>query len=211
MKIIGSGSSPFLRKTRIVALLKAIPHEFVLELQWAPESKVYLLNPLGKVPVLSVDDSLSVFDSRLIVEYLDALPSTAPSIYAAGNLRFACKQVEVLADGVIDAAALSVQETWRQEAARSKVWRERQLGKVARGLASLNKSLGEKPYFFENRITVADIATVCALDFVRGTLQSELDWNGLSELIALGQRLNETEVFITTKPFRAPGTKFPDL
>ncbi len=71
MKLIGSLTSPFVRKVRIVLAEKKIDYEFVIDSPWSPESGVANLNPLGKIPVLALDDDTSLFDSRVISEYLD--------------------------------------------------------------------------------------------------------------------------------------------
>ena len=71
MKLIGSLTSPYVRKARVVLAEKKIDYEFELDSPWTPATQVANVNPLGKIPVLLLDDSTSLFDSRVIVEYLD--------------------------------------------------------------------------------------------------------------------------------------------
>ncbi len=77
MKLIGSHTSPFIRKVRIVMAEKKIDCELVLEDVWASASKIYDFNPLGKVSCLILDDGEAVFDSRVICEFVDTLTPSA--------------------------------------------------------------------------------------------------------------------------------------
>ncbi len=71
MKLIGSLTSPYVRKARVVLAEKKIDYDFELDSPWTPETQVANVNPLGKIPVLVLDDNTVLFDSRVIVEYLD--------------------------------------------------------------------------------------------------------------------------------------------
>ena len=73
MKLIGSHTSPFARKVRIVLAEKKMEYDFVIDSPWLEDSKVPNINPLGKIPVLLLDDETSLFDSRVIVEYIDSV------------------------------------------------------------------------------------------------------------------------------------------
>ncbi|MEA3121271.1 MAG: glutathione S-transferase [Paraburkholderia sp.] len=73
MKLIGSLASPYVRKARIVLAEKKIDYQLVLEDVWAPDTTIYTINPVGKVPCLLMEDGEAVFDSRVICEYADTL------------------------------------------------------------------------------------------------------------------------------------------
>ncbi|MBP6531593.1 MAG: glutathione S-transferase N-terminal domain-containing protein, partial [Burkholderiales bacterium] len=104
MKLLHSSTSPFARKVRIVAAEKKLELELENADPWVPNPELTRLNPLGKVPTLIVDDNSSVFDSRVIVEYLDGLSPVHKLIPEASRDRIAVKRWEAIADGLCDAA-----------------------------------------------------------------------------------------------------------
>ena len=144
MKLIGSLSSPYVRKARIVLSEKKIEFELVLDSPWAKDNIVSQHNPLGKVPVLVLDDEISLYDSRVIAEYLDTVTPNNRLIPASGRERITVKRWEALADGISDAAALAVVEARRPFGEKSESWMERQRGKVLAGLKVLSDELGEQ-------------------------------------------------------------------
>lgn len=166
MKLIGSLTSPYVRKIRVVLAEKKIECEFVLDSPWAPDCQVGNFNPLGKVPVLVLDDASTLFDSRVIAEYLDALAPNNRLIPAAGRERIAVRRWEALADGVLDAAVAAFLESRRPDGERSNSWTARQRGKVEAGLKAMAADLGEQTWCRGSRITLADIAVGCALGYV---------------------------------------------
>jgi glutathione S-transferase len=166
MKLIGSLTSPYVRKTRIVLAEKKIEYDFVLESPWVEGSSVAKFNPLGKVPVLVLDDDSTLFDSRVIVEYLDNMTPNNKLFPATGRERITIKRWEALADGVCDAAAAAVIEAKRPKKLQDPSWIERQRGKVTLGLEALAADLGEAPWCFGNSLSLADIATGCALGYL---------------------------------------------
>ncbi len=166
MKLIGSLTSPYVRKTRIVLAEKKIDYDFVLESPWVEGNSVVKFNPLGKVPVLVLDDDSTLFDSRVIVEYLDNMTPNNKLFPATGRERIAIKRWEALADGICDAAAAAVIEATRPKKLQDPSWIERQRGKVALGLEALAADLGEAPWCFGNSLSLADIATGCALGYL---------------------------------------------
>ncbi|HEX8963241.1 MAG TPA: glutathione S-transferase [Rhodocyclaceae bacterium] len=166
MKLIGSLTSPYVRKTRIVLAEKKIEYEFVLESPWAEGSSVAKFNPLGKVPVLVLDDDSTLFDSRVIVEYLDNMTPNNKLFPATGRERITIKRWEALADGICDAASTAVLEARRPKKLQDAGWIERQRGKVALGLEALAGDLGDAPWCFGNSLSLADIATGCALGYL---------------------------------------------
>ena len=103
MKLIGSLASPYVRKVRVVMAEKRLDYQFVLEDVWADSTGIGSSNPLGKVPCLVMEGAEAVFDSRVIVEYLDTLSPVGKLIPPSGRERAEVKTWEALADGVMDA------------------------------------------------------------------------------------------------------------
>ena len=113
MKLIGSTASPYVRKVRIVLAEKKLDYQFVPENVWADDTTITSANPLGKVPCLVMEGGEAVFDSRVIVEYLDTLSPVGKLLPPSGRERAEVKTWEALADGVADAAILArLEATW---------------------------------------------------------------------------------------------------
>jgi glutathione S-transferase len=147
MKLIGSTTSPYVRKVRIVLAEKKIEADFVLENVLAPETTIGQTNPLGKIPCLVMDDGSAVFDSRVIVEYVDTLSPVGKLIPADGRERAAVKTWEALADGLLDAGILTRYEaTLRPAEQQSPAWVERQMSKIDAALKSMSIGLGESTH-----------------------------------------------------------------
>jgi glutathione S-transferase len=166
MKLFTSPTSPYGRKVRVTLLEKKIPFELELVNPWLPDSPVLRVNPLGKVPVLVLEDGVSVFDSRVIVEYLDHVSPVAHLIPGEPKTRMMVRGVEALADGVTDAAVAAHLERKRAPDRQSDEWLVMQERAVFRGLEALAEALGEKPWFLGNAMTLADIAAGCALGYL---------------------------------------------
>lgn len=142
MKLIGSLTSPYVRKVRIVMAEKKLDYRLELENVWSADTQIQTYNPLGKVPCLVMEDGGALFDSRVIVEYLDTLSPVARLIPQPGRDRAAVKCWEAIADGLLDACVTIVKEKQRPEAQRSPEWIERQYGKIHASLDAIDKSLG---------------------------------------------------------------------
>ena len=169
MKLIGSLSSPYVRKVRVVLAEKKLDYELVNEDVWSAQTTIAEANPLGKVPCLLMDGSDALFDSRVIVEYLDTLSPVGKLIPATGRERVEVKTWEALADGLLDAAVLArLEAQWggRSEAQRSPAWIERQLGKIDASLKAMGKGLGDKPFCVGIHLSLADIAVACAVGYL---------------------------------------------
>ena len=166
MKLIGAGTSPYVRKVRVVMAEKRIDFEFVQENPWDACSKVAQYNPLGKVPTLVMDDGGAMFDSRVIVEYLDTITPVNKLIPACGRSRVEVRCWEALADGICDAAILARLEAARAAQQKSPAWIGRQLAKVDLALAAAARGLGEKPWCCGGAYSLADIATGVALSYL---------------------------------------------
>ncbi len=169
MKLIGAVASPYVRKVRVVMAEKRLDYLFVPENVWADDTHISASNPLGKVPCLVMEGGEAVFDSRVIVEYLDTLSPVGKLIPQQGRERAEVKTWEALADGVMDAAILArLEATWvhRKDRERSQAWIDRQLLKVTAGLQSMGQGLGEKPYCSGIHLSLSDIAVGCALGWL---------------------------------------------
>lgn len=203
MKLIGSNTSPYVRKVRAVMLEKKLDYSFVQEDVWAYNSGISESNPLGKVPCLIMEGQEPVFDSRVIVEYLDGLSPVGKLIPTKGRERVEVKTWEALADGILDAAILArLEATWpgRSAEQRSPAWIERQLIKVERSVQAMEKSIGDKPFCCGIYFTLADIATGCALSYLDFRFP-ELAWRQHApKLNQLMIKLEQRPCFIETKP-----------
>lgn len=175
MKLVTSLTSPYGRKVRIVLLEKKIPFQLQVENPWAPDSVVSTLNPLGKVPVLVLEDGVSVFDSRVIVEYLDHISPVGHLIPSEPKIRMMVRGVEALADGITDAAVAVYLERKRTPEQQSADWLVLQEKTLFRGLEALSEALGEKPWYLDKNMTLADIACCCALGYLDLRFP-EIDW-----------------------------------
>ena len=166
MKLIGSHTSPFVRKVRIVLAEKKIEYDFVIDSPWLEGSKVPSINPLGKIPALVLDDDTPLFDSRVIVEYIDSVTPNNKLIPAPSRERTEVKRWEAVADGICDAAAAVFLEAKRPKAQQSADWIARQRGKIMRGLEFMAEELGEKPFCMGTHLSLADIAVGAALGYL---------------------------------------------
>ena len=178
MKLIGSNSSPYVRKVRIVMAEKKLDYQFVTENVWEADTRIAQSNPLGKVPCLIMEAGEALFDSRVIVEYLDTLSPVGKLIPTVGRERAEIKTWEALADGVLDAAILArLEATWvgRTPAERSQAWIDRQLGKIYASLKAMSKGLGDKPYCAGIHLSLADVAVGCALGYMDFRFP-QIDW-----------------------------------
>ncbi|MDP1926582.1 MAG: glutathione S-transferase [Thiobacillus sp.] len=200
MKLVTSLTSPYGRKARVVLLEKKIPFQLQVENPWLPDNPVALINPLGKVPVLVLEDGVSVFDSRVIVEYLDHISPVAHLIPSEPKTRMVVRGIEALADGVIDAAVAVFLERKRAPEQQSGDWLALQQKTLFRGLEALSEALGEKPWYLGNSMTLADIACGCMLGYLELRF-AEIDWRGAHPNLAkLMDKLMERASFKETVP-----------
>ena len=200
MKLIGSNASPYVRKVRIVMAEKKIDFEHVLENPWATDTKVPESNPLGKIPCLVMEDGGAVFDSRVIVEYLDTINPVNKLIPASGRARVEVRCWEALADGMCDAAILARLESQRPKGQQSPDWIKRQMGKVEQGLAAAARGLGDKPWCAGNTYTLADIATGVALGYLDFRFP-QIEWRkAYPNLAKLADKLAARPSFTDTVP-----------
>ncbi len=200
MKLIGSHTSPFARKVRVVLAEKKIDYEFVIDSPWLAGSKVPSLNPLGKIPVLVLDDETRLFDSRVIVEYIDNVTPNNKLFPATNRERTEVKRWEALADGICDAAATAFLESKRPDGQRSEDWTQRQREKVMRSLEFMAEELGEKSFCMGTHISMADLATGSALGYLCFRF-ADINWQEAHpNLGKLFDKLMQRQSFADTVP-----------
>ncbi len=202
MKLIASLTSPYVRKVRIVLAEKKLEAPLVLEDVWGSDA-ILKSNPLGKVPCLVLDGGEAIFDSRVIVEYLDTLSPVGKLIPPSGRERTEVRTWEALADGVLDASVLARMEahwTGRSSEQRSQAWIDRQMSRVHAAIKAMALGLGDKPYCVGNHLTLADIAVGCALGYLNFRY-AEIDWRGdHPNLGKLYDKLAARPSFVDTAP-----------
>ena len=203
MKLIGSTTSPYVRKVRIVMAEKKLDYQFVNEDVWSADTQIAASNPLGKVPCLVMEGGEALFDSRVIVEYVDTLSPVGKLIPDRGRERAEVKTWEALSDGLLDAAILArLEATWpgRKEGERSQAWIDRQLKKIDDSLAAMDRALAERSNCVGIQISLADIAVGVAVGYLDFRFP-QIDWRGQHpNLGALYERLSQRQSFKDTLP-----------
>ncbi len=194
MKLYGSLTSPYVRKCRVLIKEKVLPCEFVVADAGGAGSPVPTLNPLGKVPVLARDDGSTLFDSPVILEYLDSLKPPA-LLAAGGEERWQMLRWQALADGILDATVTRLLETRRPPEQQSARDIQKQEEKVARALAFAEERAANV-YLMQNKFTAADLCLGVALEYV--DFRYPHDWRAHHPklarwLAAISQRPSFTE------------------
>jgi len=176
MKLFATPTSPYARKVRVMLAEKHVECEIVMVPSLAaPESPVPAHNPLGKVPTLLLDDGEGLFDSVVIVDYLDNKTPVSRLIPQDNHQRALVRRWEALGDGVCDAAVTIVMEKRRAPEKQDGTVIERQMLKVTRALRSMSCELGESKWIMGDRFSLADIALGCALGYLALRLP-EINW-----------------------------------
>jgi glutathione S-transferase len=200
MKLFGSRTSPYVRKVRIVMIEKRIECDFVEDNVWSADTHVTAHNPLTKVPVLLLDDGTALYDSRVIVEYLDGVTPVSRLIPDDGRERALVKRWEALGDGIADAGIAIFLERKREAAMQSKDWIARQLGKIDSGIAAAARELGEREYCHGLSLSLGDISLACTLLWLELRL-SEIQWRANHPYLKKWiERLEAMPSFADTKP-----------
>jgi len=164
MLLRSSPASPFGRKVRMAAIILGLDRR--IEITKAdttdPADTVRKENPLGKIPALVLDDGEVLYDSRVIVEYLDHLAGGGRIVPSDAKARFAALRLQALADGILDASILQVYEgRWRDASKHEPKWVEHQAGKVTRALAALEAA----PPGRDATPNIGQIAVACVLGY----------------------------------------------
>lgn len=185
MKLLGTHTSPYVRKARLVLLEKNIPHEYVIDPPSEPGSLVLQVNPLGRIPALILDDGFCVFDSSVIADYADTLndaPVLIPSTDPLARLRV--KRWEALADGIMDSAIVVRNESLRAEDKQSQAVLDMHNLAVTHALDYAAQLLGEREWCEGDAITLADLALVSALLYL-DLRQAARDWRSAHANLAV--------------------------
>ena len=178
MKLIGSITSPYVRKARLVLLEKNIPHTFLIDPPSDPNSQVARFNPPGRIPALILDDGTCIFDSPVIAEYADTLNDTPILIPRNDALaRMRVKRGEALADGIMDSAIVVRMERIRPSEKQEQSNIDMHNLAITRALAHVAEQLNQREWCEGNSITLADLALVSALTYL-DLRQPERDWRG---------------------------------
>ena len=201
MKLLSSTASPYTRKVRIVLTEKKIECELQpVDVQPA-ENPVNAHNPLGKIPTLLLDDGTALFDSRVIVEFLDSVSPISRLIPEGTRDRLAVRRWEALADGVTDAGILVRYESQRDKREQSQTWTDKQVARMRRGMAHMAAELGERAWCNGDRYSLADIAVGCCVGWLNFRKPGGVDWHkeypGLAKHY---EKLMERPAFADTVP-----------
>ena len=199
MKLIGSKTSPYVRKVRVILAERDIAHQFVEESAWTAATTVPRYNPLNKVPALQLDDGECFYDSRVIAEYLDSI-SGGKLIPAAGIERARVRRDEALGDGIADAGITAFLERKREASRQDAAWIARQMDKVNAAIAAVATRLGRDAYLGGAQLNLADIACACALFWAEFRMP-ELGWRETyPNLKAWAERMEMRPSFAATRP-----------
>ncbi len=198
MKLVGSRTSPFVRKIRVLLAEKQLPYDFVEENVWSPDSKVQKYNPLNKVPALVLDEGECLYDSQVIAEYVDSLPGVN-FIPSALPERVRVRRDEALGDGIGEAGVAIFLEKKREAARQDPAWIARQGDKVNAGIAALARSVAARPASGAPRMTLGDIACGCALLWLEFRLP-EYRWRDDAGLRSWAENLESRASFASTRP-----------
>jgi len=191
MKLLASPASPYTRKVRVVLAEKKIDFDMELVDVAPAVNPVNPYNPLGKIPTLALDDGTALYDSRVIVEFLDHASPLNRLIPADFRDRMQVRRWEALADGVVDAGIL----------VRGGFQLDKQVARMHRGMARLEAQLGAKKWCHGERYSLADIAVGCCVGWLGFRKPGDVDWP--SEYPALArhyQKLLERPAFADTAP-----------
>jgi glutathione S-transferase len=201
MKLLSSLASPYTRKVRIVLAEKKIECELEPADVNPVDNPVNAHNPLGKVPTLVLDDGTALYDSRVIVEFLDGKSPISRLIPEDLRDRIAVRRWEALADGVLDAGLLVRYESLRDKREQGKAWTDKQLARIHRGMAQMQKELNGRGWCHGDRYSLADIALGCCLGWLNFRQPGGVDWH--KEYPGLGKqygKLMERQAFADTVP-----------
>ncbi len=200
MQLISATPSPYARKVRITLHEKNVPFELVTEVPWNSTTATPKHNPLEKLPVLILDDGSSVYESRFILEWIEAKHPEPPMLPDDIDGKLFARRVEVVVDGVCDACVSLFWERHRDPDKQSAEWKARQMRKVDGGLRALAEWVGEREFIVEDRFGLADVATgtVCRYLDVRFP---ELPWRTTHpNLAAYSDRIERRPSFAATVP-----------
>jgi glutathione S-transferase len=181
VKLYGSATSPYVRKARVLISEKKLPVEFVDEDPWSADSKISTRNPLGKVPALEIDRNNYLFESVLVVHYLDHVDGKTLTPKDAGGY-WQAQWWQALGNGVIDAAVARVLESRRPEDRQMPEKLAREEGRIERAVTTAEERFGAGTFLVGNRFTLADLILGVALQYV--DFRYPHDWRAAAPRLA---------------------------
>ncbi len=195
-------TSPYARKVRITALEKQVPFEMIVEVPWNEDTMITKINPLGKVPVWILANGKALFDSRVIVEYLDGVSTVGQLVPSDLLGRIEVKGWEALAEGVMDAAlVIFAERKKRPMELQYPDWIARQFGKIHRALKALSDELGDREFYYGDKLSVADISVASALGYIGLRFDHDFKWQQDYPILAAHyDRLMQRPSFNDTVP-----------
>ncbi len=198
MKLYGSPTSPYVRKARVLIAEKGLTVEFVVEDPWADNSPIIEKNPLSKVPALEIGPDNYMFESALVVHYLDHVdgrsftPRDPPGYWQA-------QWWQALGNGIIDAAIQRIFETRRPPEHQLRDKMEREEGRVQRAIALGEKSFKGGDFLVGNRFSLADLVLGVGLQYV--DFRYPHDWRATApKLAAWHKGIAARPSFVETQP-----------
>lgn len=169
MRLLSAPPSPFGRKVKIVAHLKGVFEKFIVEhadTRDPGNTTLRQANPLGKIPVLILDDGTQLYDSHVICEYLDSIAPEPVLFPRAGLERYVALTRAALADGIMEAGVLMVyEERFREPSERSPSWVARQKSKAEAGFAALELAANSGELAWDNAPRYDHVTIACALGY----------------------------------------------
>lgn len=202
MKLIGSYTSPFVRKISVILLEKGITFEFINEQPYNAENGVANYNPLGKVPALVTDEGEIWYDSPIIAEYIDSLGVEPAMLPADPKAALKVRQLEALADGIMDAGLVAVRELARPVEQQSETEQLRQREKISRGLDALERYLQDGTLSVDT-VNLATVAIACAIGYLNFRHVSPGWCVDRPLLVKLVENMFQRESFARTQPPKA--------
>ena len=195
LKILGDYPSPFVHKSLLVLREKGVEYEWVRDSPLKPGNSISRLNPLGKIPILLPVGGEPIYDSSVIVEFVDNLKPQPMLIPRSGHDRVGVRQWEALADGLCDTGYAYMAETRRPSTERSESWMKTWFSRIENALATLSAKLGEKRWCHGEDLTLADLCVGAALTYVDIRFK-RIDWRlAHPNLDALASRLFQRPSF----------------
>lgn len=199
-KLISATPSPYARKVRIALIEKAIAFELVTEVPWDSTTQTPKYNPLEKLPILLTADGHSVYESRYILEWLEAKHPAPPMLPDDSDGRLAARHMEVLADGVCDAFLLTFFERMRKPEHQSPEWMARQRRKMDGGIAAMAKIICRREFAVGERFGLADLAAATVVGYL-SVRDPAYDWRSRHpDLARYSDRMEARPSLQATRP-----------
>ena len=200
LKLLSATPSPFARKVRVVLLEKNIPFELKTINPWNINADIERFNPLGKIPVLITANNETIYDSKIIIEWIEHNYPDPAVFPTDAKTKFKAQQIQVIADGICEAVILLFFENIRPDPQQSKPWSERQIKKISNGLQALEQQISNDEFCVDNTFGIADISVVSAVDYLSLRFKT-YEWrNKFTRISKFVARQSARQSFIETMP-----------